>query len=83
MIIGEFAKNIYKHIIENELYDPNWNIGTLSETLFAMLPNSSDLYSVNMLVFNNELIDWNILSNGTDSFISFVCSYLNSSSNVE
>jgi hypothetical protein len=48
-----------------------------------MLPNSSDLYGVNMLVFNNELIDWNILNNGTDSFISFVYSYLNSSSDVE
>ena len=68
----EILKNIYKYIIENGLYDPNWNIGTSSEPLFAMLPNSSDLYSVNMLVFNNELIDWNILNNGTDSFISFV-----------
>ena len=48
-----------------------------------MLPNSSDLYSVNMLVFNNELIDWNILNNGTDAFISFVYGYLNSSSDVE
>ena len=36
-----------------------------------------------MFVFNNELIDWNILNNGTDSFISFVYSYLNSSSDVE
>lgn len=62
-------KNIYKYIIENGLYDSNWNIGTLSEPLFAMLPNSSDLYSVNMFVFNNELIDWNILNNGTDSFL--------------
>ena len=48
-----------------------------------MLPNSRNLYSVNMFVFNNELIDWNILNNGTDSFISFVYSYLNSSSDVE
>ena len=36
-----------------------------------------------MFVFNNELIDWNILNNGTDSFISFVYGYLNSSSDVE
>ena len=79
----EILKNIYKYIIENGLYDPNWNIGTSSEPLFAMLPNSSDLYSINMLVFNNELIDWNILNNGTDSFISFVYSYLNSSSDIE
>ena len=79
----EILKNIYKYIIENGLYDPNWNIGTSSEPLFAMLPNSSDLYSVNMFVFNNELIDWNILNNGTDSFISFVYGYLNSSSDVE
>lgn len=79
----EILKNIYKYIIENGLYDPNWNIGTSSEPLFAMLPNSRDLYSVNMLVFNNELIDWNILNNGTDSFIFFVYSYLNSSSDVE
>ena len=79
----EILKNIYKYIIENGLYDPNWNIGTSSEPLFAMLPNSSDLYSVNMLVFNNELIDWNILNNGTDAFISFVYGYLNSSSDVE
>lgn len=79
----EILKNIYKYIIENGLYDPNWNIGTSSEPLFAMLPNSSDLYSVNMFVFNNELIDWNILNNGTDSFISFVYSYLNSSSDIE
>ena len=55
----EILKNIYKYIIENGLYDPNWNIGTSSEPLFAMLPNSSNLYSVNMLVFNN----------GTDSFL--------------
>ena len=50
-----------------------------------MLPNSSDLYSVNMIVFNNELIDWNmnILNNGNDSFIYFVYNYLNSSSDVE
>ena len=79
----EILKNIYKYIIENGLYDPNWNIGTSSEPLFAMLPNSSDLYSINMLVFNNELIDWNILNNGTESFISFVYSYLNSSSDIE
>ncbi len=79
----EIFKNIYKYIIENGLFDPNWIIGTSSEPLFTMLPNSSDLYSVNMLVFNNESIDWNILNNGTDSFISFVYSYLNSSSYIE
>lgn len=79
----EILKNIYKYIIENGLYDPNWNIGVSSEPLFTMLPNSSDLYSVNMIVFNNELIDWNILNNGNDSFIYFVYNYLNSSSDVE
>ena len=52
----EILKNIYKYIIENGLYDPNWNIGVSSEPLFTMLPNSSDLYSVNMMVFNNESI---------------------------
>lgn len=78
----EILKNIYKYIIENGLYDPNWNIGVSSEPLFTMLPNSSDLYSVNMIVFNNELIDWNILNNGNDSFIYFVYNYLNSSSDV-
>ena len=72
-----------RHCVENGLYDPNWNIGVSSEPLFTMLPNSSDLYSVNMIVFNNELIDWNILNNGTDSFIYFVYNYLNSSSDVE
>ncbi len=79
----EILKNIYKYIIENGLYDPNWNIGVSSEPLFTMLPNSSDLYSVNMIVFNNELIDWNILNNGNDSFIYFVYNYLNSSSDGE
>ena len=43
-----YLKNIYKYIIENGLYDPNWNIGVSSEPLFTMLPNSSDLYSVNI-----------------------------------
>ena len=65
----EILKKIYKYIIENGLYDSNWSIVTLNEPLFAMLPNSSSLYSVNMLVLNNELIDWNILNNGTDSFL--------------
>lgn len=79
----EILKNIYKYIIESGLYDPNWNIGVSSEPLFTMSPNSSDLYSVNMIVFNNELNDWNILNNGNDSFIYFVYNYLNSSSDVE
>lgn len=76
-------KELYKFIIKNNLYDPNWNIGVSSEPLFVLLPNSSDLYDVNMLVFNNELIDWNILNNGTDSFTSFVYGYLNSNSEHE
>lgn len=79
----EIFKKMYKYIVENNLYDPNWNIGVSSEPLFAMLPNSSDLYDINLLVFNNELIDWNILNNGTDSFISFVYNYLNSNSEEE
>lgn len=76
-------KELYKFIIKNNLYDPNWNIGVSSEPLFVLLPNSSDLYDVNMLVFNNEIIDWNILNNGTDSFTSFVYGYLNSNSEHE
>jgi hypothetical protein len=76
-------KRIYKYIIENNLYDPNWSIGSSNEPLFTMLPNVSDLYNTNLLVFNNDLIDWNILNNGTDSFITFVYLYLNSNSKEE
>jgi hypothetical protein len=76
-------KRIYKYIIEHNLYDPNWSIGSSNEPLFTMLPNVSDLYNTNLLVFNNDLIDWNILNNGTDSFITFVYLYLNSNSKEE
>lgn len=76
-------KELYKYIIENNLYDPNWNIGVSNEPLFVMLPESSDLFNINLLVFKDESIDWNILNNGTDSFISFIYKYLNSNSSEE
>lgn len=79
----EILKSIYKHIIKRGLYNPNWSVGTSGEPLFAMLPNLVDLYTVNLLVFNNNLFDLNILVNGTDSFIHFVYSYMNSNNEYE
>ena len=71
-------KKMYTNIISNNLYNPNWIIGTSSEPLYILLPIVPDLFETNILVYNNPTVDWQILNNGSDSFMSFVYKYLES-----
>ena len=76
-------KELYKNIIVGGMYNPNWNIGVSSEPFFTLLPSVSEFYETNLMVYKNPELDWKILSNGMDSFMSFVFCYLNSKSEQE
>ncbi len=71
-------KKMYTYIISNDLYNPNWSMGTSSEPLYVLLPIVPDLLETNLLVYNNPTIDWQILNNGSDSFMGFIYKYLES-----
>lgn len=75
-------KEIYKYLINNNIYNPNWNIGVSGEPLYTLLPVVPELFEANMLVYKNENIDWQILNNGSDSFMGFVYLYLNASNDM-
>lgn len=75
-------KNMYTYLITNNLYNPNWNIGVSSEPLYVLLPNILELFEVNLIVYSNLKIDWQILNNGSDSFMSFIYKYLNSKDTI-
>lgn len=76
-------KELYKNIIVGGMYNPNWNIGVSGEPFFTLLPSVPEFYETNLMVYKNPELDWKILSNGMDSFMSFVFCYLNSKSEQE
>lgn len=73
----EVFKDIYKYIVTNNLYNPNWNIGASSETFYTLLPEIKELFETNLKVYQNSSIDWNILNNESDSLFSFIEKYIN------
>lgn len=74
-------KKIYTSIIDNNLYNPNWNIGVSNEPFFTLLPIVPELFDINMKVYKSSLIDWQLLDNGSDSFMGFVNRYVEASDN--
>ena len=76
-------KKLYKNIIAGGMYNPNWNIGISGEPFFTLLPVAPEFYETNLMVYKNPELDWKILSNEMDSFMSFVFRYLNSKSEQE
>ena len=69
-------EKLYKKIIEEEMYNPNWNIGISSEPFFRLLPVAPQFYETNLMVYQNPKLDWKILTNESDSFMFFVFSYV-------
>lgn len=80
---GSVFKKLYKNIIVEGMYNPNWNIGVSGEPFFMLLPVAPEFYETNLMVYKNPQLDWKILSNEMDSFMSFVFCYLNSKSEQE
>lgn len=76
-------KELYKNIIVGGMYNPNWNIGVSGEPFFTLLPSVPEFYETNLMVYKNPELDWKILSNEMDLFMSFVFCYLNSKSDQE
>jgi len=76
-------KELYKNIIVGGMYNPNWSIGVSGEPFFTLLPSVPEFYETNLMVYKNPELDWKILSNEMDSFMSFVFCYLNSKSEQE
>ena len=80
---GPVFKRLYKDVIIREMYNPNWNIGISSEPFFAVLPVAPEFYETNLMVYKNSKLDWKILSNEMDSFMSFVFRYLDAKNEQE
>ncbi len=80
--IPAFEK-LYQKIIVEEMYNPNWNIGSSSEPFFTLLPVSPEFYEINLMVYKNPKLDWKILTNESDSFMLFVFRYMNSKDEQE
>ena len=76
-------EKLYKKIIEEEMYNPNWNIGSSSEPFFRLLPVAPQFYETNLMVYQNPKLDWKILTNESDSFMLFVFRYMNSKDEQE
>jgi len=71
-------RNMYIYYITNNLYNPNWLIGVSEEPLYVLLPVVQELLETNLMVYSHPEINWQILNNETDAFMSFVYKYINS-----
>lgn len=72
---------IYLDMVNENIINPNQEVGVSSEPIYELLPVYQEYYKANLEIISNPLINWNKYSNGGHVLDKMCCHYTSSKEN--